>query len=68
MYIKRLQRNIRAVMEENGFKVHSRNFPLKTLSYRQLRHIETGFTGTTLHKLQDVADEIGVDMLEFFRE
>ena len=64
-YITRLQRNIRAVVEENGHKFWK---GLKNTTQRQLYRIESGESIPSLKTLQSIADDLKIDMLELFRK
>ena len=68
MYVQRMHRNIRKVITEHGFKLHSTQNVLKSITARHLWNVERGIANITLNKLEDIADEIGADMLDFFRE
>jgi hypothetical protein len=66
--MQRLRRNLRKVIEAHGTAVRSRNFELESLSYKHLFNIENGIATISVAKLEEVADEIGADFLDFFRE
>jgi transcriptional regulator with XRE-family HTH domain len=64
-YRLRIQKNIQPVCEAKGFSFAR---GLQNCTRRQLYRIRSGQASVTLEKLQTIADEIGVDMLEFFRK
>ena len=68
MYKERLRRNIRQVITEHGVKLHSRNRVLESIGARHLHNVEKGLAAITVDKLEEIADEIGADFLDFFRE
>ena len=68
MYEERMRRNIRAVIEEHGFVLHSKYRTMKSIGPRHLWNVERGLAKVTVSKLEEIADEIGADFLEFFRE
>ncbi len=68
MYTERLRRNLRNVITEHGFEVKAKERTLMSISPRHVWNIERGLTKVSVEKLEQVADEIGCDFLEFFRE
>ena len=68
MYEQRMRRNIRAVIEEHGFTLHSKDRTLESIGPRHLWNVERGIAKISVSKLEEIADEIGADFLEFFRE
>jgi transcriptional regulator with XRE-family HTH domain len=68
MYTARLRRNLRPVIEEHGFKLISNTPVLKSISVRHIWNVERGLSKISVNLLEDIADEIGADFLEFFRE
>jgi transcriptional regulator with XRE-family HTH domain len=68
MYTQRLRRNIRKVIEEHGHSVKAKDRTLTSVSPRHIWNIERGLTNPSVQKLEEIADEIGADFLEFFRE
>jgi hypothetical protein len=63
-YQARIRRNIEPVIQSQGF-TFARD--LKSCTRRQLYRIRSGQSSVTIQKLQSIADEIGVDMMEFFQ-
>lgn len=63
-YPDRLRKNFKPLIEKQGF-TFSRD--LKSITRRQLYRIHSGQSDVTLGKLQTIADEIGVDLLDFFK-
>ena len=63
-YPDRLRRNIQPVIEGKGF---SFTRGLQSMTRRQLYRIRSGQSSVTVGKLQEIADEIGVDLLDFFK-
>lgn len=68
MYRQRLARNIRPVIESHGFVIDHKRRTLKSISPRHIWNVENGKTTIRVDKLEDIADEIGADFLDFFRE
>lgn len=68
MYEARLRRNLRPVIEEHGVKMVRHDSKMKSISWRHIWNVEKGHTSMTIGMLESVADEIGADFLEFFRE
>lgn len=68
MYEQRLRRNLRPVLEEHGVKLTHRGRELESIGARHVWNVERGIATITVRVLEAVADEIGADMLEFFRE
>jgi transcriptional regulator with XRE-family HTH domain len=68
MYVERVRRNLRPVITEHGVKLHSRDRVLESIGARHLWNVERGIANISLDLLERIADEIGADMLEFFRE
>jgi transcriptional regulator with XRE-family HTH domain len=68
MYKERLRRNLRNVITEHGVKLHSRDRVLASIGARHIYNVEKGIATITVDKLEEIADEIGADMLDFFRE
>lgn len=68
MYEARMRRNIRAVIEEHGFQLHSKERTMESIGPRHLWNVERGLSQISVNKLEEIADEIGADFLEFFRE
>ena len=68
MYAERLKRNFRPVIEEHGFEIQHNVRTLESISPRQVWNIVNGKTTIKMDKLEAIADEIGADMLEFFRK
>jgi transcriptional regulator with XRE-family HTH domain len=56
------------VINAAGFEMKHKERTLASLSARHLWNVERGYASLTIDKLEAVADEIGVDMLEFFKE
>jgi hypothetical protein len=68
MYVQRVRRNLRPVIIEHGFEVKAKERTLESISPRHLWNVERGLASMSIDKLEEVADEIGADMIEFFRE
>ena len=68
MYNERLRRNFRKVIEAHGFKIHSKEKFLESISARHVHNIADGSSNINIAKLEAIADEIGADFLEFFKE
>jgi hypothetical protein len=68
MYRERLKRNFIPVIEEHGYKIISNTKVLESISPRQIWNVSHGATTIKLDTLEAVADEIGADMMDFFRE
>ena len=68
MYEERMRRNIRAVIIEHGFRPHATKRTLNSIAPRHLWNVERGLAQITVHKLEEIANEIGADFLEFFRK
>jgi hypothetical protein len=64
-YEDRLRKNLQPVIESQGFIF---NRGLVNMTRRQLYRVRKGQSSITVQKLQKIADEIGVDMLVFFRK
>jgi len=64
-YPDRIRKNLQPVIEGKGF-TFARD--LQSITRRQLYRIRSGQSSVTIQKLQTIADEIGVDMLEFFKK
>lgn len=63
-YPDRLRKNFRKQIEAKGF-TFARD--LKSITRRQMYRIHSGQSDVTVSKLQSIADEIGVDLLDFFK-
>jgi len=68
MYNQRLQRNFRQVMIDHGVKIDPKERFLESISPRHVHNIANGDSNITVKKLELIADEIGADMLEFFKK
>ena len=68
MYRERLRRNLRKVIGEHGHKLHSTERTLESVSPRHIWNVERGIANISVNVLENIADEIGADFLEFFRE
>ena len=68
MYTRRLRQNLRPVIEAHGFKLISNTPVLKSISTRHLWNVERGLAKITVDVLENIADEIGADFLDFFKE
>jgi transcriptional regulator with XRE-family HTH domain len=68
MYVERLRRNLRPVIESHGFRIVSNTHVLDSISVRQIWNIERGISVPNVQTLEAIADEIGADFLDFFRE
>jgi transcriptional regulator with XRE-family HTH domain len=68
VYEARLKRNLRPVIEAQGYQLISNTTVLESISVRHIWNVERGLATMTVQMLEKVADEIGVDFLEFFRE
>ena len=68
MYTERLRRNFRKVIEKHGFPQTSRVSGLESITSRHVHNVVTGSSNINVFKLEEVADEIGADMMEFFEE
>lgn len=68
MYVERLRRNFKKVIESHGFDSTGRGCVLKTISGRHIHNITDGSSNINIAKLEAIADEIGADMLDFFKE
>ena len=68
MYIQRMKRNIRAVIHEHGFETKAQDSGLKSISARHLWNVEHGAASISVNMLEAIADEVGADFLDFFRE
>jgi transcriptional regulator with XRE-family HTH domain len=68
MYVQRLRRNIRRVIDASGIKTTANLVPLKSISARHLYNVEHGVASITVDKLEEIADEIGADFLDFFAD
>ena len=51
-----------------GRKLHYKDNDLKAITSRHIANIVTGASNITVNKLEEIADEIGADFLEFFKE
>ena len=58
--------NLRPIIEGQGFKIDNKTRTLDSISARHIWNVERGKAHITVQKLQDIANEIGVDMLDFF--
>ena len=67
MYVERLRRNFKKVIEAHGFDTTGRGCVLKSISGRHIHNVATGFSNIHIDKLEAIADEIGADMLDFFK-
>ena len=67
MYNERLRRNFKAVIENHGIVFKSREEPLKSITTRHIRNIVDGTSSITVKKLEEISDEIGADMMDFFQ-
>jgi len=63
-YSDLLRKNLKNVIESNGGVMYR---GLKSMTSRQLYRIHTGESNVTVGKLNLIADELGIDMMEFFR-
>jgi transcriptional regulator with XRE-family HTH domain len=63
-YNDRVRKNLQPVVESKGF-TFARD--LQSITRRQLYRIRSGQSSVTIQKLQMIADEIGVDLLDFFK-
>jgi transcriptional regulator with XRE-family HTH domain len=68
MYEQRLRRNLRPILEEHGIRLTHAGRQLESVGARHIWNIERGLATMTVKMLESIADEIGADMLEFFRE
>jgi hypothetical protein len=68
MYLERLRRNIRPVIEDHGFQLISNTKVLKSISGRHIHNVVKGDADITVGMLEAVADEIGADMMDFFKK
>jgi hypothetical protein len=64
-YEARIRKNIKPVIESQGFIF---NRGLQSITRRQAYRVKKGQSSITVQKLQTIADEVGVDMMEFFRK
>ena len=64
-YTDRLCKNFQPVIESQGFIF---NRGLENMTRRQMYRVRKGQSSITISKLQTIADESGVDMMEFFRK
>jgi transcriptional regulator with XRE-family HTH domain len=64
-YEARIRKNIQPVVESAGLSFAR---DLQSITRRQLYRIRKGQASVTIQKLQQIADELGVDLLEFFRK
>ena len=67
MYEERMRRNLRPLIEEAGFDISPSRHELKSISPRHLYSVEKGEAQISLKLLEAVADETGIDMLDFFQ-
>ena len=68
MYLARVRRNIRPVIEEHGVTLIANTKVLESISTRHIHNIVKGDADVTVGMLEAVADEIGADLMDFFRE
>ena len=68
MYLERLRRNLRPVIEDHGVTLISNTKVLESISPRHIHNVVKGDADMTVGMLEAVADEIGADMMDFFRE
>lgn len=68
MYNERLRRNFRKVIKEHGVEIRAKENFLESISARHVHNIANGTSSINVKKLEEIADEIGADMLDFFRE
>lgn len=69
MYNERLRRNFKPVIESHlGKKLHYRDNDLKSITTRHIHNVATGASNITVSKLEEISDEIGADMMDFFKE
>lgn len=67
MYNERMRRNFKAVLEKHGVNMTSRDSGLKSISSRHIHNVIKGQATITVKTLEEVADEIGADMMDFFK-
>jgi len=68
MYKERLRRNFKKVIEAHGVTIHSNNNFLESITARHVHNIVNGSSTPNIAMLEAIADEIGADMLDFFKE
>lgn len=68
MYLERLRRNLRPVIEDHGVTLIANTKVLESISTRHIHNIVKGDADMTVGMLEAVADEIGADMMDFFKE
>jgi len=68
MYLERLRRNLRPVIQEHGVTLIANTKVLESISTRHIHNIVKGDADMTVGMLEAVSDEIGADMMDFFRE
>ena len=68
MYNQRLKRNLMPVIHEHGFSTSQSTCDLKSVGWRHLWNVQKGRATITVATLEALADEIGADFLEFFKE
>ena len=67
MYSERMRRNLKPMVEAHGFNVSRGGFNLTSVSFRHFWNVTKGKAGITVELLEAIADETGLDMLDFFQ-
>jgi hypothetical protein len=68
MYQQRLRRNLKPVITDHGVTLTAQDSTLESISARHIFNVVNGHATVTVATLEALADEIGADFLEFFRE
>lgn len=68
MYEQRLRRNLLPVIQDHGFTAGQSNCTVTSVSWRHVWNVSKGKATITVATLEALADEIGADFLEFFKE
>jgi hypothetical protein len=68
MYTARLRRNIMPVVAAHGFPTSMREWAVDCVSWRHVWNVSKGRATITVDTLQQLAEEIGADFLDFFAE
>lgn len=67
-YSKRMMKNLPRLIKEQGYDGSVAKCNLETLSGRHLWNVQKGHATITIEKLEEVANEIGVDFMDFFKK
>ena len=67
-YSNRVKKNLPKLCNEQGYITTVSACNLESISGRHIWNVTKGHATITIEKLEEVANEIGVDLLDFFKK